>query len=181
MIESTLSFMRDKPITWAVSGGWAVDLHLGRQTREHHDIEVAVFYDEQDVLLPLLADCTLLKLQSGKSSPMNYNDRLSPPAHQIQIQAPLELELLFNLKNGPDWCYRRNPLITRPLHLAILQTKEKIQYLAPEIVLLYKSTHARPQDLTDRKHLFPLLSSEAKDWLHQALATAHPDSCFLKI
>ena len=27
---------------WAVAGGWAIDLHLGRQTREHGDIEVAI-------------------------------------------------------------------------------------------------------------------------------------------
>ena len=29
-------------VPWAVAGGWAIDLHLGRQTREHGDLEVAI-------------------------------------------------------------------------------------------------------------------------------------------
>ena len=27
---------------WYVAGGWAVDLHLGRPTREHEDLEIGV-------------------------------------------------------------------------------------------------------------------------------------------
>src|SRR5262245_46571552 len=30
------------PVPWAVAGGWAVDLHLGRTTRAHSDLEIAI-------------------------------------------------------------------------------------------------------------------------------------------
>ena len=32
---------------WSLCGGWAVDAWLGRQTRDHADIDIAVFRDDQ--------------------------------------------------------------------------------------------------------------------------------------
>jgi len=32
---------------WGVCGGWAIDLYLAKVTREHHDIEIAVFRKDQ--------------------------------------------------------------------------------------------------------------------------------------
>jgi hypothetical protein len=29
-------------VPWYVAGGWAIDLHLGTQTRPHEDLEIAV-------------------------------------------------------------------------------------------------------------------------------------------
>jgi Aminoglycoside-2''-adenylyltransferase len=39
-----------------VFGGWAVDLHLGRTSREHADIDVAVWASDRPVLDTLLLD-----------------------------------------------------------------------------------------------------------------------------
>src|SRR5262245_287014 len=39
--------MRTLDLWWAIAGGWAIDLWLGRQTREHHDVEVVVLRDDQ--------------------------------------------------------------------------------------------------------------------------------------
>ena len=38
------------PVTWCVAAGWAVDLYLGRQTREHGDVEIAVARHDFPVL-----------------------------------------------------------------------------------------------------------------------------------
>ena len=35
---------------WCVVGGWAVDLFLGKQTRAHDDLEIAIPPDEFDKL-----------------------------------------------------------------------------------------------------------------------------------
>src|SRR3989304_1983826 len=35
------------PAPWAPCGGWAIDAWLGRQTRDHADIDIAVFQDDQ--------------------------------------------------------------------------------------------------------------------------------------
>lgn len=42
--------------TWTLCGGWAVDVWLGRVTREHRDIDIAVFRDEQRLFFEPLAD-----------------------------------------------------------------------------------------------------------------------------
>jgi hypothetical protein len=36
-----------------IAGGWAVDLHLGRQTRHHKDIEIAIDRVDQNLLTHL--------------------------------------------------------------------------------------------------------------------------------
>ena len=35
---------------WFIAGGWAIDLFLGRVTREHADIEIAVLRTDQQFL-----------------------------------------------------------------------------------------------------------------------------------
>lgn len=32
----------DMPLQWYIAGGWALDLHLCKQTREHSDIDVII-------------------------------------------------------------------------------------------------------------------------------------------
>jgi hypothetical protein len=48
----------DRP--WVLCGGWAVDAWIGRQTREHVDVDLAVFHDDQLALRDYLADGWLL-------------------------------------------------------------------------------------------------------------------------
>jgi hypothetical protein len=45
--EAVAEIMNDVGVGWAVAGGWAIDLWLGEQTREHHDIEVMVARRDQ--------------------------------------------------------------------------------------------------------------------------------------
>ena len=45
-----LRLMNDFPAPWCVTGGWAIDLFVGRQTRAHGIVEVAIFRDDQDRL-----------------------------------------------------------------------------------------------------------------------------------
>lgn len=42
----------DRP--WWIAGGWAIDLHLGRTTREHGDIDVLILREDQLVLQQVL-------------------------------------------------------------------------------------------------------------------------------
>ena len=46
--------------TWALCGGWAVDAWLGRESREHHDIDVALFHEDQFALYEHLAGWRLI-------------------------------------------------------------------------------------------------------------------------
>ena len=50
----------DRP--WWVAGGWAVDLFLGRRTRPHKDIEIALYRHDQSALQEHLAGWSLRKV-----------------------------------------------------------------------------------------------------------------------
>jgi hypothetical protein len=41
-IEAVARVMAGFPRPWFVSGGWAIDLFVGRVTREHEDLEVGL-------------------------------------------------------------------------------------------------------------------------------------------
>jgi hypothetical protein len=42
---------------WCIAGGWAIDLFLDQITREHHDIEIAIFREDQMKLKNYLNYC----------------------------------------------------------------------------------------------------------------------------
>ncbi|WP_230200126.1 hypothetical protein [Bacillus niameyensis] len=87
------------------------------------------------------------------------------------------IEFLFNQKDENYFYYSNNMSIKRSLEEAFLK-KDGIQYLSPEIVLLYKSTYLNSADATKHEHDFksslPFLSSEQKQWLKSSLETCHP-------
>jgi hypothetical protein len=53
--------MSSFPAPWALCGGWAIDAWLGRQTREHGDVDVSVFLQDQRALFE--------HLRAGSCSP----------------------------------------------------------------------------------------------------------------
>ncbi|MFB4332034.1 hypothetical protein RB297_24420 [Paenibacillus sp. CR_12] len=56
----------DMPLHWCIAGGWALDLHLCKQTREHSDIDVIITRDEQLIAYQnLKRDWMLYKAQDG--------------------------------------------------------------------------------------------------------------------
>ena len=40
-----------RPVRWATAGGWALDLFLGRVTRDHEDLEIVVLNDDVPLVL----------------------------------------------------------------------------------------------------------------------------------
>jgi hypothetical protein len=50
---------------WFVGGGWAIDLFLGRETRNHQDIDIAIFREDQFELRRHFANWQWKKAVSG--------------------------------------------------------------------------------------------------------------------
>jgi hypothetical protein len=48
--------LADHGVPYWLFGGWAVDFHAGRVTREHGDIDIAVWSDDRSRLVALLPD-----------------------------------------------------------------------------------------------------------------------------
>jgi hypothetical protein len=72
------------------------------------------------------------------------------------------------------WIYRRDPLVTRPWHEAVLFSESGVPYLAPDIQLLFKSKDRRSKDDVDAAQVIPGLTSEELEFLSNHLAADHP-------
>jgi hypothetical protein len=56
-IRDVVAAFDEAGIDYWLFGGWAVDFHLGRVTREHDDIDVAIWLDDMPRIEPVLASC----------------------------------------------------------------------------------------------------------------------------
>ena len=172
---------------WWFSGGWAIDLYLGRVTREHHDVDVTVLRRDQDGLRAALSGFELKKIVphpggvpgQGTITAWAPSERLELPIHQANAYAigksELSFQIMLNDTDGTEWWYRRDRRIRRPMATLGFESSEGVSYLAPEITILFKAKTMRPCDEADFEAVLPMLTGEARDWLRGALALAHPN------
>jgi hypothetical protein len=64
-----ISFMSGFNKPWFFAGGWAIDLFIGKQTRPHQDIEIAIFRSDQLHLKKYLKEWELKKVINGEFYP----------------------------------------------------------------------------------------------------------------
>src|SRR5258705_6666196 len=62
-LSDAVQMFEGAPFWWAVAGGGAIDMFLGAQTREHHDLDLGVARHEQGLVFETLMllgwDCHL--------------------------------------------------------------------------------------------------------------------------
>jgi hypothetical protein len=150
--------------TWALCGGWAVDAWLDRQTRDHQDLDITVFSDDQRDLFNHLAGWQLIahdrvpgdadELWDGR--PLNLDAHIH--ARSPEASGPLPerfdaagarivfpedgfgLECQLNERSRGDWVLNREPRLTMPLRRAIRQSAWGVPTVAPEVIVFYKAT-----------------------------------------
>ena len=162
---------------WAVAGGWAIDLWLGTQSREHHDVEVVIRRCDQQLVLAALSDRSEVWCLDPPGSGWRTWDGhdLWPPAFQLQARANgMEFDLFTESVVDGAWTYRRDARIRRPADEVIVVTGEGIPVVRPEIQLLYMSTSGDAKNLHDFELVHTHLPSVDAAWLAQSLATARP-------
>ena len=163
---------------WWIAGGWAVDMFLGRETRRHDDLDVAVLRDDQLALYQYLRDWELRYATPDHALNDWDGQRLDPPIHGIWARRSREAtalwtcEFLLNEHRGESWIFRRNDAISRPLD-EVGAESGGIPYLRPEIVLLYKSSESSPKNDSDFKLTRKQLDQDQVHWLRNALETCN--------
>ncbi|HEV8158233.1 MAG TPA: hypothetical protein VGP58_04335 [Pyrinomonadaceae bacterium] len=176
--------MRDFKPNWFVAGGWAIDLFLGKETRAHSDIEIAVFRKDQAALHNYFKSWNLQKTVNGKLVVWHQEEWLTLPTHEIhcfkETAKPPKIEILLNESNETEWIYRRNQQIRRSLAKIGLRSIEGITFLCPEIVLLYKSKSPKPKDEQDFQAVVGHLKLERKQWLKYAIGICDPKHRWLE-
>ncbi len=163
---------------WAVAAGWAVDLHLGRQTREHSDLEIAIPRGRFPDVRRYLRDFDLYDVGNGRARRLDRGTEPDRDNHQVWVCQPeipaWRMDIFLEPGDEHTWVSHRDSRVRMPLARAIRHTDDGIPYLAPEIVLLSKAKHARDKDEADLEHLLARLTRPARDWLAEALDLAHP-------
>ena len=181
-------------IPWWIAGGWALDLFLGVQTREHFDIDVQILRRDQQAVRALLQQWDI----QGCALHYPYDLEVTAPtlidtlpfqtwepdmllgkgAYDIFCRPttsdPWAFQLMGGDADGDQWLFRRDARVHRPLTTIGSVTPDGIPYMAPEIQLLYKAKAPRPQDEADFARTFPYLDQASREFLVQALALIYP-------
>jgi hypothetical protein len=168
-------------VPWAVAGGWAIDLHLGRVTREHEDIEVAI--PRADFPLFRLA-LRAFDLYEADGRVRLLGPHEVPAAHQVWVfdrdAGHWRMDTFLEPGDRQIWISHRDEALHLPLAEVIRRTPEGIPYLAPATVLLAKAKHARDKDEADLANTLPTLGAIERSWLTSAIAHAHPGHRWLR-
>jgi len=166
----------DRP--WLLCGGWAVDAWVGRQTREHVDVDLAVFHDDQLALRDYLTDGWLVNghdEHDDSGTGQWTGRRLGFPSHIHARADAFNLDFQLELRDGDAWVLREDPRLALPVARIVRPSPWDVPTLAPEAVLLYKAAgEIRPHDQADFDALLPMLDGDQRGWLRDAIVTQRP-------
>lgn len=171
---------------WWIAGGWAIEAFTG-QHRHHEDIDPSILRKDLDrfrahvhgrydvwgagagAMRPMFAD-----------DPTSGENLLPEGGGQVWLRPSWnegwEYDVLLAPGDESTWVYRRDPAVTLPMADALIE-RDGVRYLAPQIQLLYKSRALRPKDQADFDACLPLIGTDHRTWLADALAradTRHP-------
>jgi hypothetical protein len=176
--------MRRYPEPWFISGGWAIDLFVGRVTRAHEDVEVGAYFPHQAALRRHLADWEMARIRGVAWEPWNSDQAIELPEFQAQARsdrlAPRVFDIFLNPLDGDNWLSRRHPELrvraTDVFARTIGRGNEPrgVPYLVPEVQLLYKAKYHRSKDETDFDAAVGLMTPTQSRWLRETLEIHHP-------
>lgn len=169
---------------WWIAGGWAIDLFVGRQTREHKDTDAQVLRRDLCAVRDALQGWDV---QAADPARRDYDwpfrawlpgEPLDSAMHDVWLRPgaaePWALQLMVADVDGADWLFRRDPRVRRPLTTIGRCTGDGIPYLAPEIQLLYKATAPRAKDEADLTIALPFMDRASRRWLEQDISMVNP-------
>ena len=158
---------------WYVVAGWAIDLFLGRQTRDHEDLEIGVPEANFELVQRALPG-TWHVVGGGRARPVTPESLGESFQTWLWIDGAYRLDVFRDPHDGDAWVCRRDPSICRPYVESLARSADGIPYLVPEQVLLYKAKYDRDKDRRDLAAALPSMPNEARSWLRDALAAVHP-------
>jgi hypothetical protein len=176
--------LRDWPRPWWIAGGWALDAFTG-DTREHSDIDVAVFRRDVPALRAHLGGHHCWAVGSGALRPLTADEPELPEwAGQCWVRdhaaAPWRADFVASPDRDGAWVFRRDPTVVRPLGEVVWHDRSGIAYERPEITLAWKAKHRRPKDEADLARTWPRLDADAREWLRGTLSRLHPGHPWLE-
>jgi len=178
MPSEALAWLSDVTLPWWVAGGWALDLFLGRQTREHRDLDIGILRRDAVQFLEILHFWEVFDAKDGALS--RLGEGLAPRAEVNSLWCrPIgtsrwAMEVLLDASDQDFWVFRRHAQVRRPFAEVVRRDLQGVPYLAPEVQLLYKARSMRPCDEADFARVAPQLDTAARTWLRKSLLRTDP-------
>jgi hypothetical protein len=171
--------IRTLDVWWAIAGGWAIDLWLGRQTREHHDVEVSMLREDQARIRELATtgwELSCIDPPGTGWRGLTDDELLLPPSFQLKAKTPdSEFDVFLESTDDEEWIFRRDRRVHRSCDSVRVTTASGFPVIAPEVQLLYMAKDAAPKHEHDFNAALSTLDASATRWLSASLALAHPD------
>ena len=168
-------------VPWHVSAGWALDLFLGQQTRDHDDLEIGVPAAGFAEVHEALRDFEIVVIGDGEAWPMT--EATLAKHHQTWVRepgGPWRVDVFRESWDADRWTFRRDPRIQLAAASVVARDASGTPYLQPEIVLLFKAKALRLKDETDFATVLPHLDDGRRVWLRDALTLVHPGHPWLE-
>lgn len=184
-VDQLAAKFRSAPFPWWIVGGWAIDLFIGRETRSHEDIEIAVLRRDQMDLQHWLRGWELWYGPTPGAGLARWPEgaQLGAQVHEVwcreEPKGPWRLEVLLEEADAGRWRYRRDPRVTASLESIAVEVRG-LPVIRPEVALLYKSKGSRERDEADFRTVLPHLDDSARRWLLEALQNAGTGSAWIE-
>jgi GrpB-like predicted nucleotidyltransferase (UPF0157 family) len=186
-VETVANELRGLRHAWHISSGWALDLFLGGVTRVHHDVDVVIPRADQLALREHMTarGWRLMTPLEGRLEPWPLHMHLELPRHQVHaLRDGAFIDFLLSDLEHEVWRYRRAPTIIRSAERLYLRSNGEIPFIAPEVVLLFKSKNTsgkeRRKDQADFERVYAYLEPERRAWLLWALLATDPEHSWIK-
>jgi hypothetical protein len=185
-VTRLIDLMSAFPADWALCGGWTVDAWLGRQTRDHLDIDLVVFEEEQRAVFEYFEGWQMLGHDDnvpGATEEQWDGRRLDLPAHMHVRKDDFDLDIQLNERSSGEWVFSRQPRITLPLTRCIGPSNWGLPVVGPEVILYYKAIPPgwrgeqrppRAHDDADLEAMLPHLEPAQVAWLAEAIEAVRP-------
>ena len=164
--------------SWCVVGGWAIDLFLGEQTRDHEDLELAVLREDFSHVRGALKGLVFHVVGDGEVRRLPDEDEPPRDKHQnwaLDVAAMAwRVDVMLEPGDSSTWVFRKDEAVRAPRSFMLQRTPDGIPFLGPHGVLLYKANAPRPKDEADFAICLPRLSTAARAWLCDALDRVNP-------
>lgn len=165
-------------LPWCVVGGWALDLWLGYQTREHEDLEFTILRGDFRRFRQALRGMAFYTADSGIVAHLPDHEEPADSIWQVwcrdEVARSWRADMMIEPGTPEIWAYKRDPGLIRSRAEMVETTVDGIPYLKPAGVLLFKAKHRRPKDEADFESALPKLPAPERAWLKQSLAATHP-------
>ena len=168
---------------YLVAGGWAIDLAIGKRTRDHGNFDFCIERNWMgDVLLGFHDWEIDVATPSGEWKPCLRLGDTFAPRHRLLFRKGDEGFQLFLVDRVYQWIgFAYGVDIMFPRRRFRRRSKDGGPYIAPELNLLYKSKSWRDEiHNADFQNVLPTLDEEARIWLKSALGQYVPDCGWIK-